>query len=83
MTYIYTFYIETFAPKQEASSSKKIELHDYLNINLVYSQKNNIDWRRGLGHLSLKMLIIQQPIIAKTNRLPCLDNILWISEEKN
>lgn len=82
MTYICTFYIDTLAPKQEASSSKKIKLHDYLNINLVYSQKNNTDCRRGLGYLSSKILIIQQLIIAKTNRLPCLHNILWISEDK-
>lgn len=42
MTYICTFHIDKFAPKQEASSSKKIELRDYLNINLVYLQKTKL-----------------------------------------
>lgn len=48
MTYICTFYIDTFAPKQEASASKKIELHDYLNINLVYLPKTTLTVEEAL-----------------------------------
>lgn len=48
MTYICTFYIDTFAPKQEASSSKKIELHECLNIDLVYLQKTTLTVEEAL-----------------------------------